>query len=114
MVQKSFQLTLPLGYCRPITPDFREHDSVKGYYGNLTRVVGSFSRIVFNVGRLGEMAFQISIKRTGVPCAQGGFIELNEMVAGLVGDCLTLENGGRITIDGFDQKGVLRITIFSR
>jgi hypothetical protein len=90
-------ITLPVGISRA-----REKEDIKA----LREVFGDFEFIDFNVMSLAENAFSIRIKRSRVPKAGGGVMDVDETVGGLLFGRLRLTYGERVEFSQADPDWV--------
>ena len=101
---KAHEITLPLGISRA-----HETEDIEG----LRNVLGRFEFIDFNVARISNSAYTIRIKRSRVPEAHGGTMELDETVGGLVGDLLRLTYGQHAELLGSDDSSTAKVRFTS-
>jgi len=90
------------GYSRLI----QRGDPYWNLFAPLEEVLGHFDTIAFKVLRFGEEFFEITMRRLGTldPSTVSGKTEINETVAGKVGDHLQLKNGEFLIIEKVSQE----------
>lgn len=84
---QNYTAKIPLGISRT-----RKEEEINA----LQTVLGDFEFIDFNLSRTSENAFSLRITRKGVPNAQYGRMEIDEVVGGLIGDPLRLTYGEQV------------------